>query len=119
MDCLAEIDSVVPQVPVSSTPMSPRDSSSVLRLPASLDDHRRCEALLLHGCFDLADFEVKICSLQQPSPWPDVRAFVTIACRRARVSRTYAVAMTSLAWMSQLRDDLQAGVFGGATTHTD
>lgn len=81
------------------------------RFPLELDDRRRCEALLLFAGLDLADFQLAIATMHQPGPWGDVAALATVACRRAKASRTYAVRRDRLDWLMELWDDVQTGVF--------
>lgn len=79
-----------------------------------MDDRARCEQLLAFAGLDTAELQLAVTALQQPSPWPGVRSLVTVASRRDKASRTYAVRAEDSQWLLDLWEDVQSGVFARA-----
>ena len=119
MPSLADIEHA--PLPVAAPPWD-RPGRVVTAVPetwrflAGADDRARCEAVLVFAGLDLAEFQLEVTALQQPSPWTGVSALVTVACRRARVSRTYAVRGNDTRWLLELWADVQSGDYAPAAS---
>ena len=97
-----------------SVSWGPPIRSSAAAQPAAVNDDRALfDALIQRAGFDPAGFDFAVHPIRESADLGGhMDLMVTVTCRAARISRTYLSRARDSAWLSDLSDDLRAGVYG-------
>lgn len=81
---------------------------------AANDERTLFDALIARAGRDPAGFDFAVHPIRESADLGrHVELMVTVTCRAVRISRTYLSRAQDAAWLADLANDLQAGVYGG------